>query len=181
MCGESKMWWARNKLTPTFKAQHPGKTLILAQDNAPYNKIYTQGVPIKKLNLNKVNPKIHAGCCIANLKSYFPGLNSGVTILRDGTGVPTPADKIGATRLLGGATLGELRPALHKWFTANAPDELLCDLERGLKKHGFEVVWTPPLQPRDATDRAVLAELETAGCQRVPHRQEPQRHLRGFG
>lgn len=104
-------------------------------------------MPVKYLNLNKVIPKIHPLYCISNHRLCFPAPEAGMTIRRGGNDVLIPAEKIGKPMGQGGATLSELRPALRKWFAANAPDELMCDLERELKAHGFQVPWTPPYNP----------------------------------
>jgi hypothetical protein len=155
MNSEMRMKWIVEKLVPMFERLHPGKKMLLIQDNAPCH--HKRGIPslaslTKKqlLDLAIERDVEHVDLPMSvERRIGMEGTDMG-EFLR----VDMDVDAMGgiAGRNCPHApNVSELRLGIIKHFQEHKPKLLECRVKKHLKDGGHEVLWTPPccadLQP----------------------------------
>jgi hypothetical protein len=151
MNSEMYMKWVEEKLVPTFEKLHPGKKMLLIQDNAPYH--HKRGIP----SLATLTKKQLLDLAVEHEVEYLDlpmlverrNCNEG-TDMGEFLRVDLDADTMGG---IAGRNrphipnVSELRLALVQYFQEHKPDLLICKVEKYLRDRGHEVLWTPPYCP----------------------------------
>ncbi len=151
MNSEMYMKWIKEKLVPTFEKLHPGKTMLLIQDNAPYH--HKRGIPSLASMTKKQLLELaeEHGVEYIDLPMYLErrecevGTDVG-EYLRVEMDLDTMAGIAGKNRPHV-PNVSELRLGIVKYFQENKPELLECQVEKYLKDRGHQVLWTPPYCP----------------------------------
>jgi hypothetical protein len=155
MNSEMHMKWIVEKLVSTFERLHPGKKMLLTQDNTPHH--HKRGIPSLASLTKKLLPDLAIEHDVEHVnlpmsverRTGMEGTDMG-EFLRVDVDVDTMGGVAGRNRPHA-PNVSELRLGLIKHFQEHKPELLECLVEKHHKDRGHGVLWTPPccsdLQP----------------------------------
>ena len=181
MDGEGFEFWLENRLIPAFRAQFPGKKMILVMDNASYHhqlntKYFPEGCrpasASKGINAHALRI---AGCEYIQVvrgntvhKFTVPRKEPREYEDHREMGFDAPRSGVSGTvyaRYPNGPSTEELQHATQEWLQSEFPEALDSKVEALFRKNKWGIVWTPPYCPKFQPIELVWG----AGKQRAAH------------
>lgn len=149
MNDEAYMWWIKNRCVPAFRKKYQtydaasgkwtGPKMVLVLDNASYHHVVSEeGLDVKSMSREEI-----IAFCTEN---HIPALK----VSTGGDPFDLTVEKMVKTKTQGGANMPELRDALKKYVKASEALKhlLLTNLERAAREFDFELLFTPPYNPK---------------------------------
>ena len=164
MDGEGFEFWLENRLIPAFKAQFPGKRMILVMDNASYHhqlntKYYPEGsTPASASKGINAHALRMAQCKFiqvvrGNTVHKFTVPKQEPAEYKDHREMGFDAPRSGKrsavyARYPNSPSTEELQHPTQEWLKSERPEALDSKVEALFRENNWSIIWTPPYCPK---------------------------------